>query len=468
LRFDEAILGVVPAPTTNMMPYLEDSSGYRGEAERVFVPSDVGELAEIVREGSSRRTPLTVAGAGTGLTGARVPHGGWVISLEHFRKIEIQPGKARCGAGVLLSDLHEAAANARQFFGPNPTETSASIGGVISTNAGGARSFHYGSVRRHVLALQVILMDGRTLEFKRGERVDFPTPTIRLPATTKTSAGYYLQPNLEWVDLLSGSEGTLGIVTEAELKLFPEPPAILSGVIFFPSDDLALKAVEAWREIRELRLLEFMDGRALTLLRPGYPDIPAAAGAALQIEQNLRSEDDDEVDLWTVRLGESGAFEDESWFGFTGADRERFREFRHALATIVVDLARRNGFPKFGTDFAVPVNRNRDLYAYYIQRCEELFPGKYVIFGHAGDANVHVNLLPASSEEAKQAEELMLDFAQYVVSLGGTVAAEHGVGKLKTDLLKMMYSPDEIEAMREVKRRLDPEWLLGRGTIFEC
>jgi FAD/FMN-containing dehydrogenase len=455
------------APSPNIMPYLEDSSGYRGEAEQVFLPSNLDELREIVRASSTRGIPVSVAGAGTGLTGARVPHGGWVISLERFRSLEIEAGKARCGAGVILSDLHEAAGKAKQFFGPNPTEASASIGGVISTNAGGARSFHYGSVRRHVLALEVMLMDGRTLRVKRGDRVDFPVRTIHAPATTKNSAGYYLQPDLEWVDLFPGSEGTLGIVTQAELKLFPEPGAILSGVVFFPSDHHALSAVEAWRGIPELRYLEFMDGHSLTLLRPQYPDIPKDAAAALMIEQNLRSEDDDEVDLWTARLAEAGALEEESWFGFTAADRERFREFRHTLATTMVDLTRRNGFPRYGTDFAVPFDRNRDLYAYYVRRCNEVLPGQYAIFGHVGDANVHIDLAPATPEQAKRVAELMPEFARYVVSLGGTVAAEHGIGKLKTDLLNLMYSPEEIDAMREVKRRLDPGWLLGRGTIFE-
>ena len=184
------------------------------------------------------------------------------------------------------------------------------------------------------------------------------------------------------------------------------------------------------------------------------------------IEQNLKSENDEEVDLWATRLGEAGAFEQESWFGFSAADRERFREFRHTLATLVVDTARRNGFPKFGTDFAVPLDRNRDLYAYYVRRCQEVLPGQYVIFGHVGDANVHVNLLPATREQATEAEQLILDFAKYVVSLGGTVAAEHGIGKLKADLLKLMYSPGEIDAMRDVKRHLDPDWLLGQGTLF--
>lgn len=275
----------MPPSTSTVGPFLEDASGYHGTAERVVFPSTSKEVRAIVNACSAQNLPLTVAGAGTGLTGARVPHGGWVISLEKFRTIQIQKGSARCGASVTLADLSVEAAKTKQFFGPNPTETSASIGGIIATNAGGARSFHYGSVRRHVLALEVTFMDGRTVEFKRGEKVDFPVRTVSLPKTTKNAAGYYLQPDLEWVDLLSGSEGTLGIVTEAEVRLFPEPAAILSGVVFFPSDRQALDAVDAWRPIPELRLLEYMDAAALGLLRGLYPEIPGNALAALLVNR---------------------------------------------------------------------------------------------------------------------------------------------------------------------------------------
>jgi FAD/FMN-containing dehydrogenase len=448
--------------------YLEDSSGYRGEAERLFVPTNSAEVSGIVQDARAQKIPLTVAGAGTGLTGARVPHGGWIVSLERFREIEISRGRARCGTGAALSDLQRAAAQTKQFFGPNPTESSASIGGIISTNAGGARSFHYGSVRRHVLALELVLMDGRQVRFERGERVDFSYEPVRPPATTKNSAGYYLRPDLEWVDLLAGGEGTLGIVTHADLQLLPEPAAILSGVVFFGSDDDAMAAVDAWRRVPELRLLEFMDGHSLRFLRPTYSDIPAGARAALMIEQNLRSEDDEQVEAWTRRLAEQGAFEEESWFGFTAQDRERFRQLRHTLAAVVTDTARRNGYPKFATDYAVPVERNRDLHNYYKQRCNEVMSEQYTIFGHVGDANNHINLFPSNAEQARQVDELMHEFAEYVVSLDGTVAAEHGIGKNKTDLLKLMYSAREIEAMRAVKRQLDPDWLLGRGTIFEA
>lgn len=448
-------------------PYLHDASGYHGEASQVFLPASIGELREIARNCAAQHTPMTVAGAGTGLTGARVPHGGCVLSLERFRKLEIQPGRAHCGPGVLLQDLQAEALKTRQFFGPNPTENLASLGGIFSTNAGGSRSFHYGQVRRNVLAAEVMFADGEIRRFERNEPVDFAYDMVHAPATTKNSAGYPLRPGLEWLDLLAGSEGTLGIVTELDLKLLEKPAAILSGVVFFRSDRQALDAVDTWRSLAELRLIEFMDEPSLRLLRSRYSEIPSVAGAALLIEQNLASEQDPEVDRWIQRLEQQEALEEASWFGFSQADQERFRQFRHTLALVVTDTARRNGFPKFSTDFAVPVERHRELHEHYKRRCGEVFPGQFTIFGHVGDANNHINLLPQTPGQAQDGVELIHEFAEQVVAMGGTVAAEHGIGKIKTDLLKLMYSPEEIESMRNVKKVLDPGWLLGQGTLFD-
>ena len=452
--------------SVELAPFLEDSSGYKGSADKVFFPADVEAVREIVLAASHDGIPLTVAGAGTGLTGARVPKSGWVVSLERFKTLTVGLGSARCGVGVSLADLHREAARSKEFLGPNPTETSASVGGVIATNAGGARSFRFGAVRHHVLALTVVFMDGSVKTFRKGDRVDFPFQIVKPPATTKNAAGYCLHENLEWVELLSGSEGTLGIVTEAELQLLAEPAALLSGVVFFHTEDAALDAVDVWRPIAGLRYLELLDERSLNYLRPRYSDIPTGARSALMIEQDLLSDTDPEVDIWLDRLAKQGAFQDESWFGLTAAERERFRKFRHDLPVMMVDHGRKSG-AKFGTDFAVPLDKGRELYRFYVERCEALFPGNYAIFGHAGDANVHVNLLAQKPEDAHTAEELMTEFAGFVVKLGGTVCAEHGVGKHKTNLLRLMYPAADIESMKQVKRHLDPAWLLGQGTIFE-
>src|SRR5205814_990931 len=159
----------------------------------------------------------------TGITGARVPQGGWVLSLEKLTRLEVRPGFAIAGAGVLLRDLHAAAARSGQFYPPDPTETAAALGGTIATNASGARSFRFGSTRKWIERLRVVLADGRVMDVGRGQSIDFDVPAIPLPATTKNTAGYALRPGMDWVDLFAGSEGTLGVITEAEVRLLPAP-----------------------------------------------------------------------------------------------------------------------------------------------------------------------------------------------------------------------------------------------------
>lgn len=447
------------------MPYLEDASGFRGHADRVIVAENEAAVLEVLWEASARQTPVTVAGAGTGVTGARVAQGGWVLSLEKLNRLEIRDGRATVGPGALLRDLHAAAASHGQFFGPDPTETAASLGGAIATNASGSRSFRYGDTRRHVLRLRVALSGGRTVEVRRGEPIDFEVPAIPLPRTTKNTAGYPLKPGMDWVDLFSGSEGTLGVVTEAELRLLPAPAALLTGVIFFLGDASALDAVDDWRSVSGLRMLEYLDRFSLELLRTRFPEIPVDAGAALLIEQELEGGDSPDVDRWLHRL-EAASGLDSSWFASGARDRERFRLFRHALPEAVNDLVRRNGYLKMGSDFAVPLERNREMLATYRQELEREFSGRYVIFGHIGDAHVHANILPSSGEEFNRAGKVMVELARKAVSLGGTVSAEHGLGKRKAHLLELQYSAERIEAMKDVKRRLDPQWLLGRGTLF--
>jgi FAD/FMN-containing dehydrogenase len=322
--------------------------------------------------------------------------------------------------------VQTAAHYTRQFYAPDPTERTASIAGNIATNASGSRSFLYGSTRRHVLGLRVMLMDGRILKVARGDRVDFPVPRIPLPNTTKNTAGYALTPDMDW--------------------------------IFFPSDRAAVDVVEAWRATPGLRMIEYFDSNSLALLGERYPEVPKDSGAALLIEQ-----EHGDIDFWAEHAPE------DSWFAASDQDRERFRKFRHALPEIVNDTVRRRGYLKVNSDYAVPLDRNLEMLEHYHQGLRECSLD-YVIFGHIGDAHVHVNILPKSESEFKAGQELMLEFARQAVKLGGTVSAEHGLGKRKARLLALQYTLAEIEAMKEVKRRLDPNWLLNRGNLFpvEC
>jgi FAD/FMN-containing dehydrogenase len=438
---------------------VEDASGFHGQAEEIAAPAGEAEVIAFLRSASERVQPVTIGGAGTGVTGGRVPLRGALLSMEKLKRLEIHPGSAVVGPGVALSDLHAAAAARGQFYPPDPTETSASVGGTIATNASGSRSFRYGDTRRHVLGLRVALMDGRLLDVRRGDVIDFPVPALPIPHTTKHTGGYRLSPGMDWIDLFVGSEGTLGVVTEAVVRLLPNPPAFLAGVVFFASDDLAVDAVESWREEAGARMLEYFDQPSLNLLRTRFPEIPRAAGAAILFEDETGDDN-----RWYHRLVAASALVDDSWFATTPGDRERFRRFRHTLPELVNAQVRRNGFMKLGSDYAVPVARNREMLAEYRRRLAGKF--EYVIFGHIGDAHLHVNILPASEDQYERGQALMLDFARHAVSLGGTVSAEHGLGKRKARLLELQYTQDEIESMKAVKRRLDPQWLLGQGTLF--
>lgn len=442
---------------------VEDASGYRGWAEEIVSPRTAGEVSAILAAGR----PVTVGGAGTGVTGGRCPEGGVLLSLERFAGLEVESGWARAGAGTLLRDLHAAAQRTGQFYAPDPTEWSASVGGSIATNASGSRSFLYGSTRRHVRALTVALADGSVHTWRRGQKVDFPYTPLPLPRARKQTAGYFLRDDLDWIDLFVGSEGTLGVVLEAELTLLPLPESLLTGVVFFPSEEAGLEAVGAWRPVPQLRMLESLCGESLRLLRGRYPEIPAPARFALLIEQQLDGLPGDPIDEWMDRMIEAGALED-SWFGETAADRERFRVLRHALPEIVNDRVRQAGFQKMSTDFAVPVEANAAMMDCYRRRLDELFPGRHVIFGHIGDAHVHVNLLPESENDVERGRRLIEEFARKAVQLGGTVSAEHGIGKKKAWMLPLEFSREQIEAMVQVKRRLDPFWRLGRGTLLPC
>ncbi len=427
---------------------ITDASNYPGHADQLFTPETESEVAAILKRASQQKIPVTICGALTGLAGGASPSGGWALSLTRMRKLEVGKGRAVVGPGVLLREVQSAAANSGQFYAPDPTENTSSIGGNIAANSSGSRSFRYGATRRHVLSLRVAFMDGSIQTFRRGEKIDFEVPRISLPRTTKHSAGYPLAPGMEWVDLIVGNEGTLGVVTEAELQFLPAPGERLGGVVFFKSEADALEAVDRWRPTPGLNMIEYIDHASLEMM-----DTPQQAALMIEIEG------DADIDMAT-------ALENDSWFATSATDRERFRVFRHTLAEKANDRVRRTGFVKFGTDYAVPLDKNREMMAIYRRVLDADSPGRYVIYGHIGDAHVHVNSFPETRDQFERGKEVMTDLAREAVKLGGTVGAEHGLGKRKAHLLEIQYPPDQIAAMKQVKRHFDPDWLLGRGTLF--
>ncbi len=467
---------------TELAPYLQDASQFRGEAERLLLPSSEQEIAQALREAQRTGTPVTVAGAGTGLTGGRVPQGGLVLSTEKLNRIlEIQGGWARVQPAVTLKQLEEACAAQGLFYPPDPGEKAASLGGTIATNASGPRSLKYGATRLYVERLRIVLPDGVLLGISRGQvrenggvlaiplpggkSREVPVPSYRQP-DTKNSAGYFAEEGMDAVDLFVGAEGTLGVITEATLRLLKIPAAILSGLLFFDSERNCFAfAGESKRQLRP-RALEFMDSRSLRMLSEKHSDIPKNAGAALLFEEECLPEDLDPLRKTWSRAAEKGkARPSDCWFSHKPEDQALFRKYRYALPVMVNERAAANKTQKLGTDFAVPEEAGEEMFDFYLEKVPS--PGiEYAIWGHLGDQHLHVNLLPKTPDEFERAKELYGLLARKALELGGTVSAEHGIGKTRIPYLEWMVGRKGLLEMARVKKAFDPAGILNRGNIF--
>lgn len=478
--------------------YLTDASNIPGGyAERLVTPSSHEEVVEIVRECAASGTPITVSGAGTGLAGGRSPRGGIVLDTRRLDTIiSVDPEKRRAVVepGVILSRFQAETERLGLLYPPDPTERTCFLGGSISTNASGARTFKYGPTRRYVRGLRLVLADGDTLVLRRGaaiaenshltldteggRRITLPVPHYPMPSTRKHAAGYYATPGMDAVDLFVGSEGTLGIITEAELDLLPLPERLFAGLVFFPHESGTLAFVQDAREASlatrahsgagiDARALEYLDGNALSLIRKDYPTIPEEAqGGAVWFEQESTEENEEGLlGLWYELLERHGALLDDSWFAMGTEDQRRLREVRHAVPSAVYEYISEHGQTKIGTDMAVPPDRFPELLSYY--REQFAATGLWTVtWGHIGDCHLHANILTRNAEELGVAREVYTRLVERSLELGGTVSAEHGVGKLKTAWLERMFGPEGIAQMRAAKQALDPQMILGRGTMF--
>lgn len=476
--------------------YFEDTSNIKGGfAEAVVIPETVGELSDFVREANINKTPMTVSGGGTGTTGARVPFGGVVISLEKFDKIEMVSEEGmlcRLEAAVSVEDLKAACEEKGLFYTSHPTERSATVGGTVATNASGARSFKYGPTRFYVRKLNMVMPTGHIFSVERGEyklarnffriklsndyEVDVPLPSYRMPKV-KNAAGYFTEPGMDLVDLFIGQEGTLAIITGAELALVKKPEKILSAFAFFPSEEDAWSfAAAARKRSRETHAglktamdalsIEYLSSSALKLLERKNPNIPSRARAAIFFEQETTGVSElTMAELWLALVAKHNGSADDTWVAMTSEEGERFNDFRHSIPESVNEMVKRNGFQKLSADIAVPDSAFIDMMRFYNDVLAKSGLAN-VIFGHIGECHAHVNILPRTESELLRARSLILDFVKKGVSLGGTISAEHGVGKIKHKYLEIMYGREGILEMARVKKALDPNCLLGLDNLF--
>jgi D-lactate dehydrogenase (cytochrome) len=508
--------------------FLRDESRLSGCAESISFPHDEQEIQEILRWQKTEGRQVTVQGSRTGLTGASVPDSGHIMNLSRMNRIRglrlngqgrfclrAEPGltllelrqqiKARNLEPSFLDNASiEALAAFRaapeQFFPTDPTEPSASLGGMAACNASGARSFHFGAIRRHIAGLRVVLADGQTLAlrrgatFARGRQLDLTTeqggkielclPTYHMPAG-KSAAGYYVEDDMEAIDLFIGAEGTLGIISEVELQLLPLPPAIQGATFFFAGEEAAIGFVIAVRESMrsEILALEYFDEHILAIMRQRDADSQAGSGlippgpdCKFAVYVEIQSDGDDQAMDLLCRLGEfmneSGGRAEDTWLAKTAADQDKLTHFRHAAPEIVNQIIdrRRQSWPsitKLGTDMSVPDSCLHAVLGMYRQTLLENGL-EYAIWGHIGDNHCHVNILPRDDREYRIGKEIYREWAGQVVAMGGSVSAEHGIGKLKIDFLQLMYGKRHIEEMIRLKLQLDPSGMLGAGNMFNA
>jgi len=467
--------------------YLEDSSNLcGGHADKVIIPENAAELSSILAECTAKKTPVTISGGGTTTTGSRIPFGGIVISTEKFNRIiNVDKRALSCvvEAGVTVDDLQSACGKEGLFYTTHPTERNAFLGGTIATNASGSRSYRYGSTRRAVKRLKMVFATGEILELRRGERtltgreLSFVLPGGRrikadLPGynmpDVKNAAGYFVKDDMDLIDLFIGQEGTLSVITEAELGVEPKPSEIRSCFAFFMDEESSwafagdLKKKKDWKVLS----VEYFSENALRLLRADNPNVPAAArGAIFFEEEGERGQRYSAADRWLELIETRGGSVDDTWVAMNEKEAERFTSFRYAIPEAVNEIVKQSGFRKFSTDIAVPGDNFPEMMRFYKNTFRE--DGmRNVLFGHIGENHVHANALPASKPELERAESICLKFVKKGVLLGGTVSAEHGIGKIKHAYLKTMYGDNGISGMVRVKKVFDPGCILGLDNIF--
>ena len=462
----------------SIAPYLRDASNFSGgNAEEVVIPETSDELVDFL-ENETR--PVTVAGAGTGLTASRIPAGGVIVSLERLNRIvEEGEGRVRVGPAVTVKELQGFLPG--WFYPPNPTETLASLGGTLATNASGSRSYKYGVTRDYVEEVELLLVDGRKtllkrglkitepLTFEDGSNIVFPDIAYQSPEC-KNAAGYFVHPGMDWLDLFIGSDGTLGIFADIVLRLIPRPDDFVSGILFFEEEDSCWELVPKIKSLGGKKIdpcsLEYFDDNALKRLKSKHKNIPNRSSVALFFEQAVPEMKDYDLILenWYEFLSAENIMLDDSWFAQGPKDVQMFHDFRHDIPVIINEENSRAGRAKLGTDMAVPDEYFLPMMQFYRETLNSI-DLDYVIFGHLGDNHLHINLLPEESQKDK-AQQVYNELVDQVLEWGGTVSAEHGIGKLKKKYFAKMVGSNGLQELSKIKDCLDPDHRLGAGNIL--
>lgn len=441
--------------------YEADASGLHLVPEFVARPESTEQVVEVMRLATADRLNVTCAGAQTSTTGASITDSGILLSLrslDEISPVDVKSKTVSVGPGALVGDIKRAAAAAGLLFAPDPTsEEESTIGGAIACNASGARTFKYGPTRQHVESLKIVMANGELREFRRSN-------------LEKNTVGYaFAHEPLDW---FIGSEGTLGVIVEAKLSLLPLPADVVGLAAFFATEGEALDFVVAARESRTVvpRCIEYFDDQAIAIARADASGtkIPAGSKTMIYIEEEITADLDTTLAKWSDLLESVTTDFEPLVFDGERSLREA-RRLRHSVPATMNERGGRHlhaGGRKVSTDWAVPYARIGEAI-----RMARTFAADYgvqqpVIYGHAGNGHPHQNFVAKDQDELTTIEKAVEQTLRHVIAMGGTVAAEHGIGKIKRRWLPLQMNALQIAMMGAVKRELDPLGLLAPGNIL--
>lgn len=497
--------------------YLRDESRLCGRADWIVFPVDTAELVNVLVEAAKRSLRITVQGGHTGIVGGSVPQEGMIVNLTQMNRLLGLRKKdntffLRVQAGVTLQQLEDFFAHPiilenwqeedasalallksgpKYCFAPNPTEKTATIGGLYACNARGPNALRYGSVAEYIEGLLWITPAGEYWEIQRGNYV-FNESGCLLPNGEWLNCNTHLphspmstlspRSGTDLVDFLAASEGELGVAAELELRLVIQPVDAWGVVYFFDTDAKLHSFAESiirWKRDYAgniLNAVEYYDEAVLNLIRDkkstvmslkDIPDLPLNANAALYIElcgidaKALESALLEHLELF----GEVGGNEEDTWAGSGAAEMQKFQVLRHCVPELVnteVDTLRLHlpSLTKMSTDFMASPSKATQYCAFYHDDIAKAGVRGYV-FGHLIENHLHVNLLPETQSQFEICKELVHIWAQQVIQDGGRLVTENGVGKLKRSMLCEFLSEEHIHQFTAIKKTFDPCNRLG-------
>lgn len=464
IREIEAIVGPagIERDPERMRSYLSDwRNAYRGLAALVIRPATTEEVAGVVRLCNEQQVALVPQGGNTGLCGGSIPDGSGcqvVLSLTRMTKIrQVDPANETITveAGVILQSLQEAAAEAGRFFPLSlGAEGSCTVGGNLATNAGGTAVLRYGNMRDLTLGVEVVLPDGQIWNGLRGLRKD--------------NTGYDLK------HLFIGSEGTLGIITAAVLKLYPAVRSVTTAWVALPSASAAVELIGSIRALCGDRLtgFELMSRQSVDFVLRHVHGCRDPFGDAhpwyVLIELSDTQPEAPLNQLLEIGIGE--ALEKGWVIDAVVASSESQVAALWAMREGISEAQNHEG-PSLKHDISVPVSCIPDFIETTDQRLRDRFPGvRIVTYGHVGDGNLHYNISkPVGADDARfkaQHEAIMQVIYDSTVSFSGSISAEHGIGQAKRDAARHYKDPLELELMRAIKTTLDPKGLMNPGKVL--